>query len=174
MKKQKILFLSFIILIASFSQSFAQLKIGHINRNELILSMPESDSAQLKLQELNNEYTKINEELQVDYNIALENYENEQAGMTTLHRQTKEKGLNDMMKNIQSFVAKSREDLQNKEQELYQPLFIKAQDAIQEVSDEHGFDYILDTGTGAFLTIPKDQTLDLMNLVKTKLDISIN
>ncbi len=172
MKKSALLISSLFFLLTSFNHSIAQLKIAHINTNELIVSMPESDSVKAKLEALNQEYTKTGEELQVDYNIAKDKYQKNLATMTPLVRQTKEDALNDMMTRIQQFVTEFRQDLQNKQQELYQPILIKAQNAIQEVADEQKFDYVLDTGTGAILTIPKDESLNIMKLVQAKLGIS--
>ena len=172
MKTKAILFISLFVLLTSFNQAFSQLKIAHINTNDLIVSMPESDSVNATLEALNAEYTKTGEELQVAYNVANEEFQKGQAKWTDLVRQTKEAELNDMMNRIQQFVANSRQDLQNKQQELFQPVLIKAQNAIQEVADEHGYDYVLDTGTGAILTVPKDESLNILSLVQEKLGIT--
>jgi len=77
-----------------------------------------------------------------------------------------------MITRIQQFVANSRQDLQNKQQELLQPVLIKAQNTIQEVADEEGFDYVFDTSTGSFLTVPKDESVNILKLVQEKLGIT--
>ena len=153
--------------------SMAQLKIAHINTNELIRSMPEVDSVNVQLEALNQEYTKAGEELQNDYNTANAEYQKNLDTMSDLIKQTKEDALNDMLARIQQFVANSRQDLQNKENELFQPILIKAQNAVQEVADENKFDYVLDTGTGAILTVPKDESYNIMKLVQAKLGITV-
>lgn len=174
MKNRAFLLIAISILLASFTSSYAQLKIAHLNTNELVLSMPESDSANAVLEALNLEYTKTGEELKVDYNVAAEEYEKNVATMTELVRKTKEEALAEMMNRIQQFVENSRVALQNKQQELYQPIYIKAQNAIQEVADEQGFDYVLETGAGGVLTVPKDESLNILSLVQKKLGITVN
>jgi len=171
MKKQAILLIFIFVLLTSFTSSYAQLKFAHINFNELIAAMPESDSVTGALETLNQEYTRTGEELQVEYNIANEEFQKGQAGWSDVVRQTKQAALSDMVNRIQQFVADSRQDLQNKQQELLQPILIKAQNTIQEVSDEQGYDYVFDTGTGAILTVPKDKSYDIMPLVLKKLGL---
>lgn len=171
MKTKAILFISLFVFLTSFNQAFAQLKIGHINTDKLIVSMPESDSVNATLEALNAEYTKVGEELQVDYNVANDEFQKGQATWSELVRQTKAAEMDDMMNRIQQFVANSRQDLQNKQQELFQPVLNKAQNAIQEVADEQGYDYVLETSRGAVLTVPKDELLDILKLVQEKLGI---
>ena len=166
-----------LLLVSAFlllsSASMAQMKIAHINTNELIASMPEADSAQAQLQELNDQYTRTGEELQVEYRKAYLEYEQEVATMSDLVRKTKEDALNDMQTRIQEFGTNAQTAIQQKQQELMQPIYVKAQNAIQEVSDENGFDYILDTGQGTVLTVPKDESLNVLSLVQAKLGIVV-
>ena len=173
MKTKAILFISLLFTLSSFSQASAQTKFAHINFNDLVVSMPENDSVNATLEALNQEYTKLGEELQVDYNVANDEYQKGLATWTELVRQTKEAELNDMVTRIQRFVADSRQDLQNKQQELLQPVLIKAQNTIQEVADEQGFDYVFDTSTGSFLTVPKDESVNILKLVQAKLGITV-
>lgn len=155
------------------SASMAQMKIAHINTNELVASMPEADSAQAEMQSLNDELTRTGEELQVEYRKAYLAYEQEVATMSELVRKTKEDALNIMSTRIQEFGTNSQTALQQKQTELMQPIYIKAQNAIQEIADENGYDYILDTGQGTVLTIPKDESLNILALVQAKLGIVV-
>jgi hypothetical protein len=50
-------------------------------------------------------------------------------------------------------------------------IFPKSSDSIQDIVKQ-GFDYILDTGRGTVLTIPKDESLNILSFVKTKLNIN--
>ncbi len=171
MTRISLLFVSAFLLLSS--ASMAQMKIAHINTNQLIASMPEADSAQAKLQAMNNELVKTGEELQVEYNKAYVAYEKDLATMSPLIRKTKEDALQDMMSRIQEFGNNSQQALTQKQEELYQPILVKAQNAIQEIADEKGFDYILDTGQGTVLTIPKDESLNILSLVQAKLGIEV-
>jgi outer membrane protein len=88
--------------------------------------------------------------------------------MSDLIRQTKEKEITDLQQRIQAFQASADQDLQNKQQELFNPLIQKIKDAITAVGKENGYNYILDVGTGAVVYYQGD---DIMPLVKKKLGI---
>lgn len=163
--------LIFVLFILSPLQVKAQLKIGHINTNVLIATMPEADSAKSALKAMSEQLARTEEELRVEYNKAYVDYESKVDSMSSLVRKTKEAALTDMMRRIQEFGENSQQELQLTQENLFQPILIKAQNAIQAVADELGFDYVLDTGTGAVLSVPKDRSLDILSLVQAKLGI---
>jgi outer membrane protein len=156
-------------MVLSVSDLSAQLKIGHINTNDLIQSLPETDSIKLILQNLNDQLLKTSEELTIEYNKAYNDYQNKLQTMSDVVRQTKEASLSDMISRIQVFRENSQIELQKKQDELFEPIYQKAQSAIKSVAEEHGFDYILDTGKGIVLTIPKAESSNILPLVLAKL-----
>ena len=54
--------------------------------------------------------------------------------------------------------------------QLFQPIQEKAIKAVNEVAEENGFTYILDTGAGA-VVYSSPSSLDILPLVKTKLGL---
>lgn len=68
-----------LILISPSISSQDLLKIGHVNTNEIIMSLPESDSAQTQLQKETAELELMLEEMQVNLNNLVNTYEKEQA-----------------------------------------------------------------------------------------------
>jgi outer membrane protein len=160
-----------LLTVGSVSQVAAQQKIGHINSNELIMAMPERDSATAELESKRQDFIRQSEELQVEFNKKYEAYITKRDSLTSLIRQTKEAELNDMSKNIETFNAAADQELQRIQQELFQPIIKKAQDAIKEVAKEQGFTYILDIGTGAVVYFPETGTENIMPAVKKKLGL---
>jgi len=65
-------------------------KFGHINSQELLSAMPESDSAQAKMQKLQTTYETQFEEMQVELNKKYDDYLTNRESYTDLIRQTKE------------------------------------------------------------------------------------
>ena len=51
-----------------------KLKIGHINSQELLAAMPESDSAQKKLEKVARDHELVLEEMSVEFNKKFETY----------------------------------------------------------------------------------------------------
>ncbi len=152
-------------------QAKAQIKLGHINSNELFMAMPERDSAMLVLEEQKQAILKQSEELSVEYNRKLELYIKQRDSLSPLVVKTKEDELTDFQNRIRTFETAADQEMQNKQQTLFQPIFDKAQDAIKIVAQENGFKYILDVSQGYVLYFPDEESYDILSLVKAKLGI---
>jgi outer membrane protein len=146
------------------------LKFGHINSQELLKAMPENDSAQVQLQRYAKQLQDQMDELQVEYNRKLQDYQAQQDQLTDLIRKTKEQDLIDLQKKIQDFQVAAQQDMQKKQQEMLQPIIDKANNAIKEVARENGFIYIFDVAGGTILYY-SEKSVDILPLVKKKLGI---
>jgi outer membrane protein len=160
------LFLTVLISGMSFAQAGA--KIGYIDSNKILTEMPQTDSLS---KELKNYADYLDQQMQTmgqEYQKKVQDYQQNVAGMSDLIRQTKEKEITDLQQRIQAFQASADQDLQNKQQELFNPLIQQVKDAITAVGKENGYNYILDVGTGAVVYYEGD---DIFPLVKKKLGI---
>lgn len=160
-----------IVTFSFWSSGVAQTKIVYLNSDELIRSMPETDSVNKILSDLSDEYQRMGEDLQVKYNQSLEAYKSQAETLKPLEKKLKESELIDMGKRIQSFTAESQADYQKRHQELYQPITLKAQNAIKEVGKENNILYILDSAQGVILYQPDDESFNILPLVQKKLGI---
>ena len=145
-------------------------KFGHINSTELISAMPESDSAQTRIESLAREYELQLEEMNVELNKKYDEYLTKRDSYTELIRQTKEADINEMQQRIGAFEQNAQMDLQTKQQEWLRPILEKANLAISEVAVEEGFIYIFDISRGNPVYF-SDQSMDILALVKAKLGI---
>lgn len=168
---KKVLIAIFACLFAFGGNAMAQqkIKLGHINSNELMQIMPGRDSAQTVLQAevsgLEEQLKSMQSELEKRYNEYME----KQSGWTDLIRNTKQRELQDMSTRIQEFQENAQKNLQQREQELLQPIIDRAKKAISEVAAEGGYSYILDSGTAAVLY--SQDSDDIMPMVKKKLGL---
>jgi len=169
--KRSIVFIMIVALAGMGMSLRAQnLKFGHINSQELLKSMPENDSAQAQLQRFVKQLQDQMDELQVEYNKKLQDYQAQQDQLTDLIRKTKEQELMNLQKNIQDFQAAAQQEMQKKQQELLQPIIDKANNAIKEVARENGFIYIFDVSAGTILYY-SEKSVDILPMVKKKLGI---
>ncbi len=153
-------------------QTMAQnLKFGHINRNELIQSMPEFDTARAQLERLNKELSNQLELLQVEYNNKAEAYLKESKNLTDLVRQTKEQELQDFQNRMQTFQQNASNQLQEKQTALFNPITQKADKAIKDIGKENGFMYIFDLSGGQVAYFDETKSINVLPLVKTKLGL---
>ena len=148
----------------------AQNKIGHINSQELLAAMPETDSAQKQLEKIAMEHDLALEEMSVEFNRKLEDLNANYETLSDLVKASKEAELQDLQKRIQAFQQTAEQDLQRKRMELFQPIQEKAVSAVNEVAKEQGFTYVLDAGTGVVVYMG-DDAQDILPLVKTKLGL---
>ena len=145
-------------------------KFGHINTQELLAAMPETDSAQAQVEKEAKELEDQLEMLQVEYNNKLEQYNQDRAKLSQVILETKEQELIDYQQRIQKFRVKAEQGIQRRNQELFQPVLDRANKAIEEVAQENGFTYIFDSGTVVIVYI-SDNSQDILQLVKKKLGL---
>jgi len=146
-------------------------KFGHVNSDELIKSMPEYDSATVKLTKAQKELTNALEIMQVEFNNKYETYNKEAKNLTEIVKQTKEQELADMNKRITEFQTNAQTTLQEQQTALFQPIMNKADKAIKDVGKEGGFIYIFDVARGQLLYFDEVKSTNVTALVKTKLGL---
>lgn len=158
------------ILSVSFVSGQAVPKFGHINTEQLLQAMPESDSAQAELESDARALEDNLEAMQVEYNQKLDAYLQEQEKYSDIIRETKETELQDLQQRIQQYSATAQQRLQRKRGELFQPILDKAKKAIEEVAQEQNITYVFDTSSGVLIYTAAN-SLDLLPMVKDKLNL---
>jgi outer membrane protein len=160
------------LIVFAASAGYSQnLKFGHINSDELIQAMPEFDSATVKLEKFRQELVNALELMSVELNNKNDAYTKESKNLTDIVKQTKEQEIIDLNRRMQDFQAKAQEDLQNKQVELFQPIYTKVDKAIKDVGKENGFVYVFDVAKGSLLYFDEAKSINIMTLAKAKLGI---
>jgi outer membrane protein len=162
--------LLFAVLILTAQDGFAQsFKTGHINRDEIIMAMPEYDTAMKQYNAYGQELTNALELMQVEYNNRLDQYVKDSKNLSDIVKANKEQELGDMQNRISNFQQQAQQQLQDKQSELLNPIIEKATKAINDVAKEGGFIYIYDIRSLVYVDTVK--STDIGPLVKTKLGI---
>ena len=160
-----------LILLSGYALNAQSLKFGHINRNELIQSMPEFDSARVQLEKLNTELTNQLELLQVEYNNKAEAYLRESKTLSDLVRQNKEQELQDFQNRLQTFQINAQNQMQEKQVTLFTPITEKADKAIRDIGKENGFLYVFDISAGQLIYFDESKSTNVLPLAKAKLGL---
>jgi outer membrane protein len=163
--------LMIIVALAGQNAMAQNFKFGHINSDELIQSMPEYDSATVKLEKFRKELVNALELMQVELNTKSDAYQKESKNLSDIVKQTKEQELMDMQKRIQDFQTNAQSQLQNKQTEVFQPIYAKVDKAIKDIGKENGFLYVFDVAKGALLYFDEAKSINVLSLVKTKLGL---
>ncbi len=160
-----------VIALVGQSATAQSFKFGHINSDELIQSMPEYDSATVKLEKFRKELVNALELMQVEWNNKSDSYQKESKNLSDIVKQTKEQELMDIQKRIQDFQTNAQTQLQSKQTEVFQPIYSKVDKAIKDIGKENGFLYVFDVAKGALLYFDETKSTNVMPLVKTKLGL---
>ncbi len=156
------------MIFTGYSQT---IKFGHINSDELVQALPEFDTATKKLESYRKDLENQIELLTVELNNKNDAYQKEQKNLSDLVRQTKEQEIIDLNRRLQDFQQKASADFQNKQLELFQPVYAKVDKAIKDVGKENGFMYIFDVAKGTLLYFDESKSTNIMPLAKTKLGL---
>jgi outer membrane protein len=145
-------------------------KFGHITAELLLQEMPEYDSAQVKLQDLNKSYEMEIENIQVEINKKIEEFQQTESTMSQLIKEAKASEIQEMQQRLQNFAQTAQQDLTQQQMVFLQPVMDKARKAIDEVAKEHGLLYVFDMSQGNPV-YASEESLDMLPLVKTKLGL---
>ena len=143
-------------------------KIGHINSQELLASMPELKTLQAKIDTLAAQYETQFANMNEEFNKKIVAFQKEQATMTDGVREFRQQEIAEMEQRIYLFRQTAQEDIQKKQQEFLVPVQQKMMDAIQKVAQAQGCTYVLEAMTLHYVA---PDALDLMPLVKKELGI---
>ena len=145
-------------------------KFGHITSEQLIQSMPEYDSVQIKIQDLRTQYDLEIERIQVEINKKIEEFTQTEATMSNLIREAKASEIQEMQARLQNFAQTAQQDLQQQSSAFFQPIMDKARKAIDEVAKEKGLMYVFDLSQGNPV-YTSEESVDMLPLVKAKLGL---
>ncbi len=158
------------VLVMCGNAASAQ-KFGTINVQELIMAMPDRDSAVSKLQKFEEELGNQMETIQVELNTKYLDYQKKQDSMTVSVRQLKEKELEDLQRRMQEFQQVAQQDYQKMQQDLMTPVITKAQDAIKRVGKAQGLTFVFDVSSGGVIYQDEATVVDILPMVKQDLGI---
>ena len=145
-------------------------KFGHITAEQLLVVMPEYDSAQVKVEELRTHYTLEIERIQVEINKKIEEFQQGEAAMSDLIKEAKASEIQELQMRLQNYSQTAQQDLQQQGQMVMAPVMEKARKAIDEVAKEHGLLYVFDMSSGNPI-YASEESLDMLPLVKAKLGL---
>lgn len=171
MKLINLIVVALILFVAKSEAQTPSLKFGHINIQELIMSLPEKQRADSVLQ---NEARILQDRMRTmseEHERKFREYLAQRETLPELIRATMEREIQDMEQRLQGFQTMAQQSLQQKEMELYQPILEKIQTAVNTVGVEQGLIYIFDTSSQVVL-FHSAQSIDCAPFVRRKLGLN--
>lgn len=155
----------------------AQQKLAHLNSAQIIEAMPEVKTARTTLENIQKAKQAEIEKMISEYQGKLKAAQDKEKTMSEANKEAVSKELQamgtelqDLEKRINEARTKAQQELEAKNAELFNPIQVKADNAIKAVAKEKGFAYVFDTANQAL--IYWDGGEDITALVRTKLGIT--
>lgn len=160
-----------LLIIALFTFGFTTVtaqtsKVAHINTEELISSMPETNALKARLEKLGKTYDNEMKTKEAELKAKFTRYNSEFESQTEATNAARTKEVQDEAKKIEQYKAEAMRDLQKQEQEGLKPILDRAMKAVEDVAAAQGYDYVMNINT---LVVAKGK--DLLPDVKAKLGI---
>jgi outer membrane protein len=165
--KKLLVALMMILPLGAFAQG---LKIGYVNKQEVLVVMPEYNAAMKTLEDMNLKYITEGKKLEEEFQRKYQEYAAQADTLDAAIRQYKENELARLQQSIQEFTKSADETLKKKQQELFMPIIAKMDEAIAKVGEQNGFTFILDN-TAGIIAYKSAQTTDVAALVKKALGL---
>ena len=151
--------------VVGLTEAVAQ-KFGHLDAQEVLLSLPERAEAQASIESAAGEYETEVARMQSELETKFADYQAKASTWPDAIRQQKERELQQLDAGLQEFGMTIQNDLAQMEQQLLSPMIERVRKAIEDVGKEQGYTYIFDTSTNVTLYNGGE---DVSDLVKAKL-----
>lgn len=135
---------SLVALLASSAAMSAEVKIGTVDMQKALQSVESGKKAKAQLEKEYN--TKKDELLKKEASIkkATEEFQKQTLAMSEEARATRQAKLQQDILQFQQLTAQSQAAIQQKERELFQPIFTKLKGVIADTAKKHEFTVVLE------------------------------
>ena len=143
-------------------------KIGHIDTDLLIKSMPATKAMEAELQKTQKTYKDEIDALGKKYEAKIQKYSAEEKAQTVETNEQRKAEVQQDALRIQQAEQFANQEMQKKYAEMMNPILEKAQKAIKDVAAEKGLTYVFNSSPGKGLLV-FDKGIDIYAAVKAKL-----
>ena len=142
---KKILKLTLAVALMMCATVASAQKFGRVDLAAIVPNMPEFKEAQTNLEAYGLDLQNQLEQIQVEFNQKYAEYEKNRATYTDTIRQMKESELQQLQQRFQEFQQIAQQDIQQKEAEIMEPIYNKANEAVKAVAEAGGYMAIFST-----------------------------
>ncbi len=168
---KKILKLTLVCTLLLGSTSLFAQKFGRVNMQEIVVAMPEFKEMQTNLEAFRKDLIENLETIQVELNNRIADYQKNEATYSESIKQLKQKEIGDLQNRLQEFQENAQMELQQKQNELLEPVVTKARNAVTKISQNGGFTVVFDTSMGSLAYFDEANLADIASEVKKELGI---
>lgn len=146
-------------------------KIGHINSQIILSELPEVKAAESDLEAFQTQLQKKGQKMIEDFQKRYQEVarKEQQGELSPRQMEEESKTLKTEEEAIQKFEQEMQMQIMTKREELLQPILDRVNEAIEKVSKEMGYSYIIDLSAGMLLFA--EESFDITAGVKKELGL---
>jgi outer membrane protein len=133
-----------LLVVLSASAGIAQQKIGHVNSQKLLDTLPSRKTAIEQLRQFEISGTKELEEMEMDFEKGYAKYQKELPTMSPVIQKIEEEKLMRKQQSIQDREQSLNREMQAVSQDLNTPILDRVQRAVKLVADRKKLSYVID------------------------------
>ena len=165
-----------VIALAAFATfTLSAQTLGKVNFNELVMLMPEMDTAREAINASQKEAEETYSAMVEEYQGKMNQYQQKQASWTAAIRESKERELMEIQNRIQEFQQSISQELQQQQNQLTAPIQEKVSKAITDIAKAKGLTAVFDLSQALYLDETKviDLTPDARKALNIPADRTI-
>jgi outer membrane protein len=158
-------------LLASAVPAVAQMKIGYINSEAIMQTLPEAVDAQKNLDALVAQWEAELQKMQADWKRKFDDYDKRKLILTEQARADAERELRELDQAIADYRTKKfgqNGELFQKQNEVMKPVQNKLFKVLEDIAKEDGYDYVFDR-SGEILLLYANEKHDLTQKVLSRM-----
>lgn len=155
------------LLALACAGAAAQMKIGHINSETIMQTLPEAIDAQKSIDAIVAGWEADLQKMQADWKKKYDDFDKRKLILTDQVRADQERELRELDQNITDFRNKKfgqNGELFQKQNEIMKPIQNKMFHVLEEIAKDDGYDYIFDR-SGEILVLYANDKYDLTQRV---------
>lgn len=150
------------LLVVLSTSVMAQQKLGHVNSQELLDTMPSRKAALQTMKQFEKDGLKELAELEEDLKKAIEDYKIKEPGLAPVMKQIEEQKLQKKEKVLMEREQELNYEMQAISQSLNGPILERIQEAVKIVADRKKISYVIDETTTLYFDGGIDLTAEVL------------
>ncbi|MFI3262715.1 MAG: OmpH family outer membrane protein [Rikenellaceae bacterium] len=153
-------------------------KLGQVRTNQVMMSLPDMDSVQVKFDTYQAEMQKEYEVMVAEFQKKLQDYEQNKASMSTILLSQREQELQDANRRLEEYRNNAAVEAQNVQNSLLSPITAKIKTSIDKIAKSSGLTLVLESDmmntVGSPFPYADASIVDITNLVIKDLGGKVN
>lgn len=165
--------LTFVVATSAFSQA----RVGYMNPQTVLDNLPEKEAIERQLNRFLDQREAEFEEKSIEFQNELAQFQQEAPNLGEQETQRRQQQLQQMDQELQEFQFRIERELQQRQEELLEPVLREMNTIIESIAEEKNLDYVINEASGQgeqFILFISDEGKDELDLTDQVLSRMLN